>query len=99
MMRELPIQIEQVVILLAVQGSNQDSGSRAESLRRLDMATRAGTAPAVLDKPSYKSFLAPLLLIGVAILLYMKLGTAVAAPGFTLTRFLELAGILFLAGF
>ena len=62
------------------------------------MATRADTAPVVMDKPPLKSFLAPLLLIGVAILLYMKLGTAVAAPGFTLTRFLELAGFFSLRG-
>jgi hypothetical protein len=63
------------------------------------MATRAETAPAVLDKPSYKSFLIPLLLIGVAILLYLKLGSVVAAPGFTLSHFLAMAGILFLSGF
>jgi uncharacterized protein len=63
------------------------------------MATRAETAPPILDRPSYKSFLIPLLLIGVAILLYLKLGTVVAAPGFTLSHFLAMAGILFLSGF
>jgi uncharacterized protein len=63
------------------------------------MATRAESAPAVMDKPSYKQFLVPLLLIGVAILLYLKLGSVVAAPGFTLPHFLAVAGILFLAGF
>src|ERR1700676_5770224 len=63
------------------------------------MATRAESAPAIVERPTLKSFLVPLLLIGVAILLYLKLGTVVAAPGFTLSHFLAVAGILFLAGF
>ena len=63
------------------------------------MATRADSVPEVMHKPSYKDFVPPVLLIGVAILLYMKLGTAVAAPGFTLSRFLALAAILFTAGY
>ena len=38
-------------------------------------------------------------MMGTAVLLYLKLNTAVAAPGFTLSRFLMVDGILFLAGF
>jgi uncharacterized protein len=63
------------------------------------MTTLADSVPKVTSKPSYKSLLVPVLMIGVAILLYRTLNTAVAAPGFTLSHFLALAGILFVAGF
>jgi uncharacterized protein len=60
------------------------------------MATAPNLAKAA---PSSRNMLVALAMMATAILLYLKLNTAVAAPGFTLSRFLMVDGILFLAGF
>ena len=49
-------------------------------------------------KPSYKGLVLPILLIGLAVLLFLTLDTTVLAQKFTMWHFLALAAILFTAG-
>lgn len=63
------------------------------------MTTVAQRDVSVAATPSYRSWLVPIAMLGLAILLYLELDTAVAAPGFRLPQFLALAAILFTAGF
>ena len=62
------------------------------------MATLADSAPRVAKESSYSGLVLPISMFGIAILLFLTLDTKVAAPDFTLSHFLALGGILFIAG-
>ena len=62
------------------------------------MATLVETAPTIAKESSYKGLVLPVSMVGIAILLFLTLDTKVAAPDFTLSHFLVLGGILFVAG-
>src|SRR5664280_2337102 len=49
-------------------------------------------------KPIYKGLILPILLIGLAVLLFLTLDTTVLGQKFTMWHFLALATILFMAG-
>jgi uncharacterized membrane protein YfcA len=62
------------------------------------MATAQPTAPQTTPTLSYNGLILPIGMILLAILLYSTMNTAVLGSDFNPTHFLELAGILFLAG-
>jgi uncharacterized membrane protein YfcA len=62
------------------------------------MATPVAQAPEIAKPGSYKGLILPILMIGLAILLYFTLDTKLAAPDFNLADFAILGLILFLAG-
>lgn len=62
------------------------------------MATPIVQAPEIVNRSSYKGLILPVLMIALAIFLFFTLDTKLAAPDFTLTDFVILGLILFLAG-
>src|ERR1700728_4686262 len=62
------------------------------------MATAQPAAPQTTRPLSYNGLILPIGMILLAILLYSTMNTAVLGSDFNPTHFLELAGILFLAG-
>src|ERR1035437_9725769 len=57
-----------------------------------------GAPTTVKESSNYRGLVLPILMIGIAVLLFFTLDTKRAAPDFTLTHFLALGGILFFAG-